>query len=71
MLISPPPVLSIIEVAAFGKVDWLTDCVGDGQTREKRTTKMEQSGMSQEELEAAQRALFQQATEKYNQGPGD
>ena len=41
------------------------------KTREKRTTKMEQSGMSQEELEAAQKALFAQATEKYNQGPGE
>lgn len=35
------------------------------KTREKRTTKMEQSGMSQEELEEAQKALFAQATEKY------
>lgn len=41
------------------------------QTREKRTSKMEQSGMTQEELEAAQKALFAQATEKYHQGPGE
>jgi down-regulator of transcription 1 len=36
------------------------------QTREKRTTKMEQSGLTEEELLAQQQALFQSATAKYN-----
>ena len=41
------------------------------QSREKKTSKMDQSGLSQEELEAKQRELFQMATDKYNQGPAD
>ena len=39
------------------------------QTREKRTTKLDQSGLSQEELLAQQQELFKSATDKYNQGP--
>lgn len=41
------------------------------QSREKKTSKMDQSGLSQEELEAKQRELFQMATDKYNQGPAE
>ena len=41
------------------------------QSREKKTSKMDQSGLSQEELEAKQRELFQLATDKYNQGPAE
>ena len=39
------------------------------QTREKKTSKMDKSGLSMEELMAAQEELFKSATEKYNQGP--
>ncbi|CAF9923930.1 MAG: hypothetical protein HETSPECPRED_005462 [Heterodermia speciosa] len=41
------------------------------KSREKKTSKMDQSGLSQEELEAKQRELFQMATDKYNQGPAE
>ena len=36
------------------------------QTREKRTSKMELSGLSEAELLAQQQALFKSATDKYN-----
>ena len=39
------------------------------QTREKKTSKMDKSGLSMEELMAAQEELFKSANEKYNQGP--
>ncbi len=38
--------------------------------REKRSRKVEESGLTQEELAEAQAMLFRQATEKYQQGPG-
>ena len=37
------------------------------KTREKKTSKMDQSGLSQEELLEQQQALFRSATDKYNQ----
>ncbi|KAG8530071.1 uncharacterized protein KY384_005553 [Bacidia gigantensis] len=47
------------------------DSAGDAKemlkTREKRTTKLEQSGLTQEELLEQQQALFRSANEKYNQ----
>ncbi|MCJ1463171.1 hypothetical protein MMC07_001776 [Pseudocyphellaria aurata] len=39
------------------------------KTREKKTSKMDQSGLTQEELLQAQQDLFRTATDKYNQGP--
>ncbi|MCJ1254876.1 hypothetical protein MMC24_002692 [Lignoscripta atroalba] len=39
------------------------------RTREKKTSKMEQSGLSEEELLKQQQELFRSATDKYNQGP--
>ena len=39
-----------------------------GQTREKRTSKMDQSGLSQDELLQQQQELFRSATTKYTQG---
>lgn len=39
------------------------------QTREKKTNKMDQSGLTQEELLQQQQDLFRTATDKYNQGP--
>ena len=42
-----------------------------GKTREKRTTKMEQSGLTEEELLAQQRELFKSATDKYHSGPAE
>ena len=50
-------------------------CVLDGmanlytQSREKKQSKMEQSGLSEEELLRQQQELFRSATEKYNAGP--
>ena len=41
------------------------------QTREKKTSKMDQSGLTQEELLQQQQELFRSATDKYNQGPGE
>ena len=38
------------------------------QTREKKTNKMEQSGLSEEELLRQQQELFRSAGEKYNAG---
>ncbi|KAL9104643.1 MAG: hypothetical protein Q9163_000447 [Psora crenata] len=37
------------------------------KTREKKTSKMDQSGLTQEELLEQQQALFRSATDKYNQ----
>ena len=39
------------------------------QTREKKTSKMDQSGLTQEELLQQQQELFASATSKFNQGP--
>ena len=39
------------------------------QSREKKQSKMEQSGLSEEELLRQQQELFRSATEKYNAGP--
>lgn len=39
------------------------------QTREKKTSKMEQSGLTEEELLRQQQELFRSATDKYNSGP--
>jgi histone H3/H4 len=39
------------------------------QTREKKTSKMEQSGLTEEELLRQQQELFKSATDKYNSGP--
>ncbi|KAL8904974.1 MAG: hypothetical protein Q9207_002927 [Kuettlingeria erythrocarpa] len=39
------------------------------KTREKKTNKMDQSGLSEAELLRQQEELFKSATEKYNQGP--
>jgi len=38
------------------------------KTREKKTNKMEQSGLSEEELLRQQQELFRSAGEKYNAG---
>ncbi|KAK0508747.1 hypothetical protein JMJ35_009023 [Cladonia borealis] len=38
------------------------------KTREKKTSKMDQSGLTQEELLQQQQELFRSATTKYNQG---
>ncbi|KAI4136167.1 MAG: hypothetical protein LQ347_000024 [Umbilicaria vellea] len=40
------------------------------RTREKKQSKMEQSGLSEEELLRQQQELFRSATDKYNSGPG-
>ena len=37
------------------------------KTREKKSSKMDQSGLTQEELLEQQQALFSQATSKFNQ----
>ncbi|KAJ5726800.1 Histone-fold [Penicillium malachiteum] len=39
------------------------------KSREKKQSKMEQSGLSEEELLRQQQELFRSATEKYNAGP--
>lgn len=39
------------------------------QTREKKTSKMEQSGLSAEELLQQQQELFRSAGQKFNAGP--
>ena len=39
------------------------------QNREKKQTKIEQSGMTEEELIKAQEELFKSATNKFNAGP--
>jgi len=39
------------------------------RTREKKTSKMEQSGLTEEELLQQQQELFRSATDKYNSGP--
>lgn len=39
------------------------------QSREKKQSKMEKSGLSEEELLRQQQELFRSATEKYNAGP--
>lgn len=39
------------------------------QSREKKQSKMEQSGLSEEELLRQQQELFRSATEKYNAVP--
>ncbi|MCJ1425952.1 hypothetical protein MMC29_003853 [Sticta canariensis] len=41
------------------------------KTREKKTSKMDQSGLTQEELLQQQQELFRSATDKYNQGPAE
>ncbi len=41
------------------------------QTREKKQSKLEQSGLSEEELLKQQQELFRSATDKYNQAPQD
>ncbi|KZF21250.1 putative CBF/NF-Y family transcription factor [Xylona heveae TC161] len=41
------------------------------KTREKKQSKMEQSGLSEEELLRQQQELFRSATDKYNAGPHD
>lgn len=41
------------------------------QTREKKQSKMEQSGLTEEELLRQQQELFRSATEKYNAGPDE
>jgi hypothetical protein len=39
------------------------------QNREKKQTKIEQSGLTEEELIRAQEELFKSATNKFNAGP--
>jgi hypothetical protein len=39
------------------------------QNREKKQTKIEQSGMTEEELIKAQEELFRSANDKFNAGP--
>jgi len=41
------------------------------KTREKKQSKMEQSGLTEEELLRQQQELFRSATEKYNAGPDE
>lgn len=41
------------------------------QTREKKQNKMDQSGLTEEELLRQQQELFRSATEKYNAQPDD
>jgi hypothetical protein len=41
------------------------------QTREKKQSKLEQSGLSEAELLRQQEELFGAAREKYNQGPAE
>lgn len=41
------------------------------QSREKKQSKIEQSGLSEEELLRQQEELFRSATEKFNAGPGE
>ncbi|PSK55822.1 negative cofactor 2 complex subunit beta [Elsinoe australis] len=40
-------------------------------TREKKQSKIEQSGLSEEELLRQQEELFRSATQKFNAGPGE
>jgi hypothetical protein len=39
------------------------------QNREKKQTKIEQSGMTEEELQRLQEELFRSATDKFNSAP--
>ena len=45
-----------------------TDLVYE-QTKEKKQSKIEQSGMTEEELIRQQEELFRSATDKFNAGP--
>jgi hypothetical protein len=54
----------------FGFRGSLVDCALTVlQTREKKQSKMEQSGLSEEELLRQQQELFRSATDKFNSGP--
>jgi hypothetical protein len=44
-------------------------CTNVQQNREKKQTKIEQSGMTEEELIRAQEELFKSATNKFNAAP--
>jgi len=44
-------------------------CLTIAQNREKKQTKIEQSGMTEEELIAQQQELFRSATDKFNAAP--
>lgn len=52
-------------IEAF-RAELTADCP---QSREKKQSKMEQSGLSQEELLRQQQELFRSATDKFNSGP--
>lgn len=41
------------------------------QTREKKQSKIEQSGLTEEELIRQQQELFRSATDKFNSGDGE
>jgi len=43
----------------------------DVQNREKKQSKIEQSGLTEEELIRQQQELFRSATDKFNAGPSE
>ena len=45
--------------------------IQDQQSREKKQSKIEQSGMTEEELLRQQEELFRSANEKFNAGPAE
>jgi len=53
----------------FARVQVTRPLANAGQNREKKQTKIEQSGMTEEQLIAAQEELFKNATSKFNAPP--
>lgn len=57
---------------SVGPVPFAPHCrapINNRQTREKKQSKMEQSGLSEEELLRQQQELFRSATDKFNSTP--
>jgi hypothetical protein len=48
---------------------WRSPLANVSQNREKKQTKIEQSGMTEEELIKAQEELFRSANDKFNAAP--
>ena len=77
----PDYVPEILKVAQDHKVQqavrravWMPECMQrltDVQNREKKQSKIEQSGLTEEELIRQQQELFRSATDKFNAGPSD
>jgi len=77
----PDYVPEILKVAQEHKVQqavrqdtWMLECMESltgVQNREKKQSKIEQSGLTEEELIRQQQELFRSATDKFNAGPAD